>query len=137
LEDTPFKKYLKWDKNYFQKLVILLKGIFDTQAKSGGFFIGKNNTTRTVQAESFKVASLSFDQGFQIVIPPRYPISVPKPIGTPSDGILHRSLDVYYINNKGQIQHKVWKSESNWDQKSQCELEFFDFVIKDLREAFP
>ena len=38
---------------------------------------------------------------------------------------------------KGQIQHKVWKSESNWDQKSQCELEFFDFVIKDLREAFP
>ena len=32
---------------------------------------------------------------------------------------------------------KVWKSESNWDEKSQCELEFFDCVIKDLREAFP
>ena len=46
---------------------------------------------RTVQAESSKFASLLFDQGFQIVIPPRSPASVPEPIGTPSDGILHQS----------------------------------------------
>ena len=53
--------------------------------------IGKDDNTRTVWAESSKFASLSFDQGFQIVIPPRSPASVPEPIGTPSDGILHRS----------------------------------------------
>ena len=38
-----------------------------------------------------KIASLLFDQGFQIVIPPRYLASVPKPIRMPSDGILHQS----------------------------------------------
>ena len=31
-----------------------------------GSFIGKNNNTRTVQAESSKFASVLFDQGFQI-----------------------------------------------------------------------
>ena len=51
--------------------------------------IEKNNNTRTVQAESSKFASLSFDQGFQIVIPPRIVANVPEPIGTPSDNILH------------------------------------------------
>ena len=30
------------------------------------FTIGKNNNTRTVQAESSKFASVLFDQGFQI-----------------------------------------------------------------------
>ena len=44
-----------------------------------------------MQAESFKFASLSFDQGFQIVTPPRSPASIPEPIRTPSDGILHQS----------------------------------------------
>jgi hypothetical protein len=44
-----------------------------------------------VQAQSSKFALLSFDQGFQIVIPPRSPASVPEPIGTPSDDILHQS----------------------------------------------
>ena len=36
-------------------------------------------------------ASLLFDQGFQIVIPPRIEIvaNVPELIGMPSDGILH------------------------------------------------
>ena len=53
------------------------------------FTIEKNNNTRTVQAESSKFASLSFDQRFQIVIPPRIVSNVPEPIGTPSDGILH------------------------------------------------
>ena len=43
-----------------------------------------------MQAESSKFASLLFDQGFQIVIPPRSPASVPEPIRTPSDGILHQ-----------------------------------------------
>ena len=43
-----------------------------------------------MQAESSKFASLLFDQGFQIVIPPRSPASVPEPIRAPSDGILHR-----------------------------------------------
>ena len=38
-----------------------------------------------------KSHQLPFDQGVQIVIPPRSPASVPEPIGTPSDGILHRS----------------------------------------------
>ena len=42
-------------------------------------FIGMNNNIRTVQAESSKFASLLFDQGFQIVIPPRSPASVPEP----------------------------------------------------------
>ena len=53
------------------------------------FTIGKNNNTRTVQAESSKFESLSFGQGFQIVIPPRIVANVPEPIGMPSDGILH------------------------------------------------
>ena len=53
--------------------------------------IEKNNNTGTVQAESSKFASLSFDQRFQIVIPPRIVANVPEPIGTPSDGILHWS----------------------------------------------
>ena len=39
------------------------------------FVIWKNNNTRTVQAESSKFASLSFDQGYQIVIPPRFLVS--------------------------------------------------------------
>ena len=51
--------------------------------------IEKNNNTHTVQVESFKFASLSFEQGFQIVIPPRSPPIVPEPIGKPSDCILH------------------------------------------------
>ena len=34
---------------------------------------------------------LPFDKGIQIVIPPRSLASVPEPIGTPFDGILHRS----------------------------------------------
>jgi hypothetical protein len=50
--------------------------------------IEKNNNFRT---ESSKFASLSFDQGFHIVIPPRSPASVPEPIRTPSEGILHQS----------------------------------------------
>ena len=41
--------------------------------------------------QSSEFVSLSFDQGFQIVIPPRSPPSVPEPIGMPSDGILHPS----------------------------------------------
>ena len=53
------------------------------------YIIGKNNNTRTMQAESFKFASVSFDHGFQIAIPPRSPASVLEPIGMPSDGILH------------------------------------------------
>ena len=36
------------------------------------YIIGKNNNTRTVQAESSKFASVSFDQGFQIAVPPRW-----------------------------------------------------------------
>ena len=51
--------------------------------------IEKNNNTHTVQAESSKFASLLFDQGFQVVIPPRIVANVPEPIGTPSEGILH------------------------------------------------
>ena len=38
-----------------------------------------------------KSYQLPFDQRVQIVIPPRSPVSVPEPIGTPSDGIFHRS----------------------------------------------
>ena len=53
------------------------------------FTIEKNNNTRTMQAESSKFASLSFDQRFQIVIPPRIVANVPEPMGRPSDGILH------------------------------------------------
>ena len=53
--------------------------------------ICQKNNNRTVQAQSSKFASLLFDQGFQIVIPPRSPANVPGPIGTPSDGILHPS----------------------------------------------
>ena len=53
--------------------------------------IGKKNNTCTVQAESSKFALLSFDQGFLIIIPPRSPACVPKPIGMPYDSILHQS----------------------------------------------
>ena len=49
-----------------------------------------------------KSHQLPFDQGIQIVIPPRSPASVPEPIGTPSDCILHWSewpgFAVYYVN---------------------------------------
>ena len=51
--------------------------------------IGKNNNTRTVQAESSKFASLLFDQRFQIDIPPRIVANVPELIGKPYDGNLH------------------------------------------------
>ena len=37
-----------------------------------------------------KSHQLPFDQGVQIVIPPRSPASVPELIRMPSDGILHR-----------------------------------------------
>ena len=50
--------------------------------------VEKNNNTHTVQAESSKFASFLFDQGFQLVIPPRIVADVPEPIVTPSDGIL-------------------------------------------------
>ena len=53
--------------------------------------IEKNNNTPTVQAESSKFVSLSFDHGLKIVIPPRIVAIVPEPIETPSDGILHQS----------------------------------------------
>ena len=59
----------------------------DIKTKSADVILG----TRTAQVESSKFVLLSFDQGFQIVIPPRSPASVPELIGTPSDGILHRS----------------------------------------------
>ena len=62
-------------------------------------YIGKNNNTRTVQAESSKFASVLFDQGFQIIIPPRSSASVPEPIGTLSDDILHRS-DCCYLRSQ-------------------------------------
>ena len=45
--------------------------------------------TRTVLAESSKFASFLFDQGFQIVVPPRIVPNVPELIKMPSDGILH------------------------------------------------
>ena len=51
-----------------------------------------------MQAESSKFASLSFVHGFQIVIPPRSPASVPETIRTPSDGI--DSIVVNYVNEK-------------------------------------
>ena len=47
----------------------------ESQLKSANiptYIIGKNNNTGTVQAESSKFASVSFDQGFEIVIPPRW-----------------------------------------------------------------
>ena len=53
--------------------------------------IGKNNNTLTVQAEFSKFASLLFDQGFQLVIPPRSLASVPEPMGKPSNSMLHQS----------------------------------------------
>jgi hypothetical protein len=69
--------------------------------------IGKNNNTRTVQAESSKIASLLFDWGFQIVIPPRVVASVPEPIGTPSDGI---SIDpIVAITSIGA---SIWEVET-------------------------
>ena len=55
-------------------------------------YIEKNNSNRTTQAESSKFALLLFDQGFQIVIPPRIVANVPEPIRTPSDSILHWSI---------------------------------------------
>ena len=51
----------------------------------------KNNNIPAVQAETSKFASLSFDQGVQIVINPSSVVYVPELIGTPSDNILHRS----------------------------------------------
>ena len=48
------------------------------------------------QTQPSKLHQLLFDQGVQIVIPPRSPASVPEPIGTPSDGILHQS-DCCYL----------------------------------------
>ena len=49
-------------RDSFKKLSLGLKSLFT---------IEKNNNSHTVQTESSKFASLSFDQGFQIVIPPR------------------------------------------------------------------
>ena len=72
---------------YFYKLTSF--PVLLSQRKCHVFTIEKNNNTHTVQVESSKFASLLFDQGFQIVIPPRSPASVPEPIRTPSDGILH------------------------------------------------
>ena len=46
--------------------------------------------TNTVQEESSTFASLSLDQGFQLVIPPRSPASVPEP--------LERHLTVFCID---------------------------------------
>ena len=43
------------------------------------------------QNRPFKSHHLPFDQRVQTIIPPRSPASVPEPIGTSSDGILHRS----------------------------------------------
>jgi hypothetical protein len=51
--------------------------------------VEKNSNTRTVQAESSKFASFLFDQGFQLVIPPKIVTYVPEPIVTPTDGILY------------------------------------------------
>ena len=82
LELADLKKVL------FQKLVSRENLVLLCTLK---FTIGKNNNTRTVQAESSKFASLLFDQGFQIVIPPRIVANVPEPIGMPSDSILHLS----------------------------------------------
>jgi hypothetical protein len=42
------------------------------------------------QNQPSKLHQLPFDQGVQIVVPPRSPESVPEPIRTPSDGILHQ-----------------------------------------------
>jgi hypothetical protein len=54
------------------------------------------------QIRPSKLHQLPFDQGVQIVVPPRSPESVPEPIRTPSDGILHRfewpGFAVYYVN---------------------------------------
>ena len=50
----------------------------------------------------FKSYQLPFDHGVQKVIPPRSPASVPEPIGTPFDVILHQSkwpgFVGYYVN---------------------------------------
>ena len=62
-----------------------------TDSNFNTFSFGKNNNTCNLQTESYKFASLSFEQGFQIVIPPRSPPIVPEPIGKPSDCILHWS----------------------------------------------
>ena len=59
--------------------------------------IEKNNNIRTVQAEPSKFASLSFDQGFQIVIPPRIVAKVPEPIGTPSDSMYFAVIRLLFI----------------------------------------
>ena len=56
------------------------------------------------QNQLFKLHLLPLDLGVKIVIPPRFPASVPEQIGTPSDGILHRStwpgFVVYYVNTE-------------------------------------
>ena len=72
--------------------------------KNSIILIEKNNSTRTVRAESSKFASLLFDHGFQIVIPPA---SVPQPIWTPSDGICINPIVVYYVNCIG-IEMTFW-----------------------------
>ena len=43
------------------------------------------------QNRPFKSYQLPFDQGVQIVIPPSSPASLPEPIETPSDSIMHQS----------------------------------------------
>ena len=55
-----------------------------------------------------KFASISFDQGFQIIIPPRSPASVPEPIRTPSD---IDTIDVYYaIENYLKLKKRYTES---------------------------
>ena len=61
---------------------------------------GSSNHTHSDEERRFmyqnrpsKSHQLPFDQGVQIVIPPRSPASVPEPIRTPSD-----SNVVYYVN---------------------------------------
>ena len=89
------------------------------------FAIWKKNKIRPVQAESSKFELLLFDQGFKIVIPPRSPASVPEPIGTPSDGILHQSnycllrqLKMTTIFNEMRIA-KIWsKCERTLPERS-------------------
>ena len=66
------------------------------------FPIGKNNNTRTVQAESSKFASVLFDQGFKYL----FLQDGLELIGMPSDGILHRS-DCCLLRQYSNIHSKV------------------------------
>ena len=52
---------------------------------------GRKKNNHAVQSKFSKFASLSFDQEFQMIILLRSLASVPEPIGTPSDGVLHGS----------------------------------------------